>query len=160
MNLRSINVLLFFILILQGCSSYSTRPSTASINIQPQSPVAHALLDQHKNWQGTPYQWGGESRQGVDCSAFTQLTYQTVFGYQLPRTTIAQVDSGVAIKQHQLTPGDLVFFKLGGNKQRHVGVYVEQGVFLHASTSKGVTLSRLDNPYWKQHYWKAVRPKK
>ncbi|WP_420555404.1 C40 family peptidase [Neptuniibacter marinus] len=159
-NLRSINLLLFLILILQGCSSYSTRTPTASVNIQPQSPVASALLSQHKSWKGTPYRWGGQSRQGVDCSAFTQLTYKTIFEQHLPRTTIAQVNSGIKVKQHQLIPGDLVFFKLGGNTQRHVGVYVEQGIFLHASTSQGVTLSRLDNPYWKQHYWTAVRPKR
>ena len=159
MKLRTMGIALFF-LIIQGCSSHTTQSYHSSTSIQPQSTVADALLNQHKSWQGTPYRLGGQSRNGIDCSAFTQLTYQTLFGHSLPRTTLAQVDSGMAVKQHQLIPGDLVFFKTGGDKQRHVGVYVEQGVFLHASTSKGVTLSRLDNPYWKQHYWTAIRPLK
>lgn len=157
MNLRTIAVCFLLILTLQGCSSNSTQTHSQTLAITPQSSTAHDLLTQHSKWAGTPYQLGGNSRKGIDCSAYTKITYQKVFGLNLPRTTIDQVTTGENIQRRNLAPGDLVFFRTG-SKQRHVGVYVEQGVFMHASTSKGVTLSRLDNPYWHQHYWKSIRP--
>lgn len=157
MNLRSTIVLLLIVMALQGCTHHSSKRQP-TVNISPQSQAAAALLQQHKSWEGTPYKFGGATRSGIDCSAFTQITYLQKFKTNLPRTTSDQLTTGHFIKKDQLTAGDLVFFKTGGNKQRHVGIYVEQGVFLHASTSRGVTLSRLDNPYWHKHYWQAVRP--
>lgn len=157
MNLRTITVCFLLIFTLQGCSSYSTKTHSQTLAITPQSSTAHDLLAQHSKWEGTPYQLGGNSREGIDCSAYTKITYQKVFGLNLPRTTIDQVTTGENIQRRNLAPGDLIFFRTG-SKQRHVGVYVEQGLFMHASTSKGVTLSRLDNPYWHQHYWKSIRP--
>lgn len=144
-------------LVLSGCMS-QTKPNTSHINIKGDTEVSRALLSQHQSWQGTPYRLGGETQDGVDCSAFTKLTYRQQFGIHLPRTTKGQAYYGESIHPSSLQAGDLVLFQTNGTKQRHVGIYVEDGVFLHASTSIGVTLSRLDNPYWSKHYWKAVRP--
>ncbi len=74
----------------------------------------------------------------------------------LPRSTEFQAELGKSIDKDQLRPGDLVFFKTG-RTDRHVGVYLEDGMFLHASTSQGVIISGLDESYWKSAYWKAKR---
>jgi len=146
-----------FTLALTGCGNQTLR-SSAPVTIQSSNEISRALISQHKSWQGTPYQLGGESRNGIDCSAFTKQTYRQLFGFHLPRTTIGQAYYGESVHKSTLRSGDLVLFHTDGSKQRHVGIYVDDGVFLHASTSRGVTLSRLDNPYWSKHYWKAIRP--
>ncbi|MDN3518123.1 NlpC/P60 family protein [Aquisalimonas lutea] len=119
--------------------------------------IVHALYDQHEEWAGTPYRYGGSSRAGVDCSGFVQTTYASRLGRALPRTTRQQARVGTRVGREAVQPGDLVFFR-PADKQRHVGIYVENGRFLHASTSRGVTLSDLDNPYWRNAYWMARRP--
>ncbi|MCQ8895447.1 NlpC/P60 family protein [Limnobacter humi] len=118
--------------------------------------VQEALLDQLKAWQGTPYRLGGSSRQGVDCSAFTQITLAQRLSLNLPRTTEQQADVGFDVAQEAMQPGDLVFFRTG-RRSNHVGIYLGSRWFLHASTSEGVTLNSLDEAYWKRHYWTARR---
>ncbi|WP_415911384.1 NlpC/P60 family protein [Neptuniibacter sp. QD37_11] len=151
-------VLILTGVVLSGCSSTLKQSSAPTVSMQAQSPVSQALLDQYKSWAGTPYRLGGNNRSGIDCSAFTQVTFRDQFGVDIPRTTRDQLGSGSNIAKGQLKAGDLVFFQTG-YKQRHVGIYVQEGQFLHASTSKGVIISRLDNPYWQKHYWTARRPK-
>lgn len=148
---------LLFGILLTGCSSvlHQSQPTPASM--QAQSEISQALLDQYQSWAGTPYRLGGTNRSGIDCSAFTQITFRDQFGLDIQRTTLAQLQSGASIAKQQLQAGDLVFFQTG-YKQRHVGIYLQEGKFLHASTSRGVIVSRLDNPYWRKHYWTARRP--
>lgn len=122
---------------------------------QDKSQTLARLYQQHNIWHGTPYRLGGNSRAGIDCSAFVQLTFDNLFNIQLPRTTSQQVRSGKQIGRSDLQAGDLVFFRAG----RHVGIYLEDGRFLHASTRLGVTISRLDNVYWSRYYWRSIRVK-
>jgi cell wall-associated NlpC family hydrolase len=84
------------------------------------------------------------------------VTFRTKLGVVLPRSTEFQAQLGESVRKDQLRAGDLVFFKTGMT-DRHVGVYLEDGKFLHASTSQGVTISGLDESYWKSAYWKAKR---
>ena len=114
------------------------------------------LLAQLSEWKGVPYQFGGLTKQGVDCSGFIYLTFAEEFGIRIPRTTQSQVLKGQVIDQADLVPGDLVFFMTGYN-QRHIGIYVGKKQFIHTSSSRGVMLSRLDNPYWQSAYWHARR---
>ncbi|MBB3140281.1 C40 family peptidase [Halomonas organivorans] len=123
----------------------------------PPAQVRQALLSEHQRWLGTPYRLGGTTRRGIDCSALVQRVFSEAFGLSLPRTTSQQVREGEAVSRDALRPGDLVFFRPPGY-YRHVGIYVGQGRFLHASTSRGVKLSSLDNRYWRRHYWQARRP--
>ena len=113
-------------------------------------------MTQHREWKGTPYRYGGLSKRGVDCSGFVYLTYRNKFGINLPRSTEQQSRTGTPISKQQLTAGDLVFFKTGFSK-RHVGIYLGNSKFLHASTSQGVTISNMNNVYWRKKYWKAQR---
>lgn len=114
-------------------------------------------LRQHANsWQGVPYLYGGQDKSGIDCSSFIQTTFNELMHYPIPRSTKSQSVLGEQVTLDNLQAGDLVFFKTGF-KQRHVGIYIEQGQFVHASTSKGVIISRLDNPYWHDNFWQSRR---
>lgn len=119
--------------------------------------IRQALLDEHERWAGTPYALGGDSVRGIDCSALMQQVFSDAFAVELPRTTLDQVREGLPVTRAELKAGDLVFFRPPG-LYRHVGVYVGDGHFLHASSSEGVILSRLDNVYWDRYYWQARRP--
>lgn len=149
---------LIVILLLSGCSN-STVYKPNPISITPTTTIAKVLVAQYNQWKGTPYKLGGNSRSGIDCSAFVQKTYSQRFGLYLPRTTSAQIQSGKRVYRNNLQAGDLIFFKTSGNRVLHVGIYVEQNIFLHASTSQGVILSSLKNRYWHRHYWIAIRPR-
>lgn len=116
----------------------------------------YLLRREFSHWQGTPYRLGGNSKKGVDCSALVQHIYRDSFNISLPRTTKTQVKKGALVYRDQLQVGDLVFFKTGRHT-RHVGIYMGNNEFIHASTSKGVITSSLDNMYWKPKYWQAKR---
>jgi probable lipoprotein NlpC len=149
------------LLLMSGCSQRSSLEpveKNTAINA-PTVELAHlqgVLLAQYKDWRGTPHKWGGMSKKGIDCSGLVKLTFEQQFSLSLPRTTAAQVKVGYSIKRQQLRTGDLVFFKTGMNV-RHVGIMVDELQFFHASSSRGVILSRLDNPYWNSHYWQSRR---
>lgn len=120
--------------------------------------VLTLLTQRHQAWKGTRYRLGGLSKAGIDCSGFTQMTYKELFGIQLPRTTTAQSNIGRKVSQHELRPGDLVFFRTGrGPNGKHVGIYMKDGQFLHASTKGGVIYSSIHSPYWSKAYWQARR---
>lgn len=110
----------------------------------------------YESWKGTPYRLGGNSKRGIDCSAFVQVGYSDVFNRLLPRTTGELARIGRWIPQAEAKEGDLVFFKTG-RSLRHVGIYLGKSEFLHASTSRGVMISRLDNPYWRRAFWQMRR---
>lgn len=116
-----------------------------------------AIMAYYNSWKGTPYKLGGGNRSGIDCSAFVQNLYKSVYGINLPRTTKLQVEEGSRIRRSKLEVGDLVFFKTGFNT-RHVGVYVGDNEFVHASTSKGVIKSEIAY-YWDDKYWQSRRIK-
>jgi len=126
-----------------------------SVHVETSSVVS-ALKSQYSQWRGVPYHVGGQSKRGVDCSGFVQLTFRDRFHMTIPRTTRKLSSYGKKVRRSHLQPGDLVFFKTGLRK-RHVGIYVEKGTFLHASTSRGVMLSSLNDGYWDDHYWQARR---
>ena len=117
--------------------------------------VASAIRVEGQDWLGTPYRWGGTTRRGIDCSAFVRQFVDQNLGIALPRTTASQRYEGVHIDRSELQAGDLVFFRRRG--VRHVGVYLSDGEFIHASSSRGVTISNLSSSYWDRHYWMSRR---
>lgn len=119
--------------------------------------IHDTLMSEYKEWAGTPYRFGGESRDGIDCSALTQRIFKERFNYALPRTAGEQMKQGRRISRAALKPGDLVFFK-PTRRLNHVGVYLGNGLFMHASSSQGVMISQLDNQYWARRYVQARRP--
>ncbi len=159
-NIRMILTgLIISVAILSGCSSQPEQPhaaTPASDKLNPPNRVKAALYEQYQEWKAVKYKSGGLSKSGVDCSGFVYLTYSERFDIKLPRSTEEQIHIGPEISQRDLEPGDLVFFKTG-RKIRHVGIYLEDRRFMHASSEHGVTISNLDNDYWASAYWKAVR---
>ncbi|MED7793077.1 NlpC/P60 family protein [Klebsiella aerogenes] len=109
------------------------------------------ILNQYYRWKGARYHFGGHSHRGIDCSALMQVIFRGATEIQLPRTTGEQIHKGHRVAKSRLKPGDLVFFKISP-ESRHVGVYVGNDEFIHASKMKGVTISSLKNRYWKSHY--------
>ncbi len=145
--------------LLSACGHHS---NTGKISYKGQlnDPimVIALLSEQQREWAGTPYRLGGQSRAGIDCSGFVQKTFLDRFDILLPRMTVQQANYGKLISKQDIQTGDLVFFKTGrGPNGYHVGIYVKDDLFLHASTKGGVIYSSLNSPYWSKKYWQARR---
>ncbi len=108
------------------------------------------------DWYGTRYRYGGTSHRGIDCSAFMQVLGEYAFGWMLPRTAREQYASLKRITKDDLKEGDLVFFNTTGGVS-HVGMYLQNGKFIHSSTSQGVAISNLDDKYWQARFIGARR---
>ena len=126
--------------------------------------IERMLRDAYEDWNGTPHLMGGCSKRGVDCSCFVRKIYEDVFNYnikKLPRTVkgLSTMKKGRHINKNDLQPGDLVIFEQPPNWYKyHVGIYLGGNEFMHASKSKGVMISRMDDPYhWGKYYSKARR---
>ncbi|QWT41212.1 NlpC/P60 family protein [Dickeya dadantii] len=146
--------LILVALFLAGCSSHVPQ----STRLGDASEVRAQLHAQLAKWRGTPYRYGGLDQNGIDCSGFVYLTFRDRFGLTLPRSTEEQTEVGTRVDRDALLPGDLVFFRTGsGENGLHVGIYDNNDQFIHASTSRGVMRSSLNNVYWKRAYWQARR---
>jgi cell wall-associated NlpC family hydrolase len=155
-NFFKLSLLGFLLATLVGCASQSAKPQKNQFH-KPFKQVERNLLSYYADWKGTPYRLGGNSRKGIDCSAFVRNAYQSVFELDVPRTTLGQAKLGVQVKKSELLAGDLVLFKTS-RSVRHVGIILSGNKFMHVSEKRGVIISALDNVYWRQKYWKAVRP--
>jgi cell wall-associated NlpC family hydrolase len=141
-------------LLITGCaSSYQIEPDSSEAY---KNDVEQMLREEVKLWTDTPHRMGGTSSSGADCSGFVMIVYEKLFGVTLPRDVENQVAIGVSIDKNELKPGDLIFFK-PPRIRRHVGIYLSNGEFAHTSSRKGVTISRIDDPYWNKSYWTSRR---
>ena len=130
--------------------------TVTAVNTGNSQNIKSALLAEYPRWKGTHYRWGGTTHKGVDCSSLMQHLFNDSLQTHLPRTTFQQIKNGKRVSKNNLEPGDLVFFKTSPG-DRHVGVYVGDHQFIHASKIEGVTISSLDNQYWVDHYETARR---
>ncbi len=120
-------------------------------------PAKSIALYRHiDEWWGTPYKLGNLSKKGVDCSGFTFITYKEVYGKEIPRKSMDQFAASSKIPKRKLKEGNLVFFNIEEkNKVSHVGIYLKNGKFVHASTSKGVRIDSLGSDYYKKSFKKG-----
>lgn len=123
---------------------------------KPVKPELDNVVQTAEKYLKTPYRFGGESPKGFDCSGFVKFVYDK-HGNKLPRTADSQYKTGKKVDRLSLKPGDLVFFNTYGAGVSHVGIYYGSGKFIHASSSRGVMISKLDELYWKPRYLGAKR---
>lgn len=160
-------VYIFFLVVIllscgkkQGLSSHKTQKVIIEKYAEklqvPKSNIKNtALYEFIDKWYGTKYKYGGLSTSGVDCSGFCSILYKEVYKKELPRSTKDIAKQLNKVKQSKLEEGNLIFFNIEGKKNAHVGIYLMNNKFVHASTSKGVIISSLENPYYKKAYNKG-----
>lgn len=154
-----------------GGNAYSSKSSSVEkasevqlkyailLNTEVEMLANDHLLEYVDEWYGTKYKMGGTTKKGIDCSAFVQAVYLSAFAVSLPRTARDQYYSSKIISATELKEGDLVFFNTRGGIS-HVGIYLQNNKFIHASTSHGVTVSDMFDPYYIKHYIGAGRIEK
>ena len=162
-------------LILAGCSSAPVyrgdgvncrgpMPSTSdtydlTVITPPPNPstsIEHRIQGEIDSWMGTPYVYGGVSKSGVDCSGFTQAVYRSV-DIEIPRRASRQAAAAQTVNRNNLRFGDLIFFNTSGSGISHCGIYLGNGEFVHASSSRGVVRDLLSHPYYSSRYVTAGR---
>ena len=118
--------------------------------------LANTIVSSSLNYIGVPYVFGGTSPYGFDCSGYVQYVFAKA-GISIPRTADVQYDFGTPISTTDLVSGDLVFFSTYTYGASHVGIYLGDNNFIHASSSRGVTIDSLGSAYWSSHYIGARR---
>lgn len=126
-------------------------------NATPKGLNRDAMLLDVVSFLGVPYQYGGNSKSGVDCSGLTCNVYESAAKKKLPRSAREQYQAGTSVEKRELQFGDLVFFNTTGSKPSHVGIYIEDDLFAHASVVSGVTISSLESTYYRNRYVGARR---
>lgn len=151
-NLDSANSPLFF----RKGQSTGVTPSAWALNGGANSATAEKIIATAKQYIGVPYVWGGSTPSGFDCSGYVQYVFR-LHGITLPRTSKEQFTVGSWVSKANLKPGDLVYFNTDGSGVSHLGIYIGNNQFIHASSSKGVTITSLSNSYWAARYYGARR---
>lgn len=150
------NILLacFLLLLISGCAAnYGIK---ADSGVRYNEDIEKQLRKEVKLWVDVPHCLGGTESGGIDCSGFVMVVYNKLFEIELPRDTDNQVLAGIPIKKEDLRAGDLVFF-VPPRYKRHVGIYLGKGEFVHTSSRKGVTISKISDPYWNKYYLTSRR---
>ena len=123
------------------------------ISLEPEDVKNYPLYKFINDWYGVKYKWGGTDNSGIDCSAFSQKLYGKIYSTDIKRTARQQHRNSEKIKDYgEANEGDLVFFRIHHIRITHVGVYLANGYFVHASRSHGVVISNLDDKYWRSRY--------
>lgn len=160
---------LVFLLMLSSCrhnkdatrtSEHSNKNWNEQIGLSKKDVKESKLYRFVDQWYGVPYKYGGCQKSGVDCSCFTSNLFSEVYGRKLGRTAGEIYKETEKISAGKMREGDLVFFIINGKSISHVGVYLKDNKFVHASTSKGVIISDLNESYYKKYFHSAGRIKK
>ena len=158
---------LTLVLFLSSC--HSSRSLYKNVDMRELARAGLALgfdIEEHDNWQlmiesskwlGVPYKYAGNTKSGVDCSGFTSAIYTIVYGKQLHRRSVDQYTMDCrSVNRSSLSSGDLVFFATSGKKTagniNHVGIYLKNNKFIHASSSRGVVVDDLSSSYYVQNW--------
>ena len=166
---RLYRLLLPALLLLCLSSCYTSAPrldyrALARASVQLGMDIGpkdnHRLYLTAAEWIGTPYRSGGHTKRGTDCSGLTGEIYRKVYRVRLPRSTGEQLAACRKVARRGLKEGDLVFFHNGKSRKKvtHVGIYLKDDKFVHASTSRGVIVSSLNENYWRRCWMRGGRP--
>ncbi len=138
--------------VLSGKRSFRTEKNRSISNLDQAK-----MMREVSKMMGVSYKLGGMDGNGIDCSAYTMTIYKNSIGKLLPRSSAEQYKIGISVQTEDLKFGDLVFFNTTGETASHVGIYLGDDLFAHASVSLGVTISSLESYYYRQRYNGARR---
>lgn len=145
-----ITVLLVLFLSSCGTRKHAVKPSEKAAKAAD-AMAALKSRDLYRfitDWTGVKYKLGGLDKSGIDCSGFALLLQKNIYNKTMPRRSKDQADAVRKINQNNLQEGDLIFFSFGGNEVDHVGVYLNNNFFVHASTTRGVIVDDLSLPVY------------
>jgi lipoprotein Spr len=128
-----------------------------AVGLKVDSCVNRNLYFEIYKWRYTPYRYGGETGKGIDCSGFSNKIYQAIYNITLEGGSRDIYTHVKPIKIKLAEEGDLLFFKIWKGQISHVGIYLQNGKFAHATTQAGVIISDLEEPYYKKYFYKAGR---
>jgi len=146
-------VLLFsFVLVSCGSRKYTVKPNEKAAKVADAmaSLKSRDLYRFITDWTGVKYKLGGLDKNGIDCSGFALLLEKNIYGYTMPRRSRDQAEAIKKKNLSSLQEGDLIFFSFGGNEVDHVGVYLNNDFFVHASTTRGVIVDDLNLPVYQK----------
>lgn len=162
----------FLLLLCALLFSCSTKRKTARTNFKtPEENYAFLLgVDKEKitnkklysfinEWYGVTYKYGGKSKRGVDCSGFASLLYSGVYEKEISGSSLSIYNRCQVLSKDELQEGDLVFFKIDSKDISHVGIYLQNNRFVHATTKGGVMIDSLDEDYYKKYFENGGRIK-
>lgn len=135
---------------IESCSSLQFKYAQI-LNVEVESLGNNALYQFVEEWWATRYRYGGKTKEGIDCSAYAGTLLSSIYGISAPRTARDQYSVCTKLAREELVEGDLVFFNTRGGVS-HVGVYLGNGYFTHASVGNGVTISHLDEKYYSRKF--------
>lgn len=181
--LRTLFVLLVFLLFLASCknkkeitstdtatttpkkntgaakSSYIADKYATQLKVEPKAINNEKLYTFIDEWYAIPYKYAGFDKSGIDCSGFTCKLYESVYSKKIARSSKDICATSKEVELNELKEGDFVFFKIESKNVSHVGVYLLNNKFVHASTKKGVIINDLNEPYYKKYFYKGGRIK-
>jgi lipoprotein Spr len=151
-----------FLLFVLGCATphRTTHSSYRSI----EEKYSHLLGVDEENisntklysfiddWYGVPYKYAGNTKKGVDCSGFTIILYKEVFGKVISGTSASLYNQSKKLSKEDLHEGDLVFFKIDSKEVSHIGIYLQNNKFVHATTKAGVMIDDLNEEYYRKYF--------
>lgn len=133
----------------------------AKFNISLQSSIKPELYQEIFKWYRTCYRYGGGNTKGIDCSHFVNMLYDKIYGVKLNNSSASIYTQCKPVKggKSEYVEGDLVFFKIKKKRISHIGIYLQQNKFAHATTKAGVIISDLSEPYYRKHFFKVGKLK-
>ena len=151
--MKKLVILFFGILILTSCATKKKVISTTKAARAADAMANLKNKDLYRfitDWTGVKYKLGGMDKKGIDCSGFALILERDIYGLTLPRRSRDQAEAVKKKHKSKLKEGDLLFFAFGGNEVDHVGVYLNDDFFVHASTTRGVIVDDLNLPIYQQ----------
>jgi murein DD-endopeptidase / murein LD-carboxypeptidase len=141
-----------------GHASKKIEKKYASLLNVPEDNISNTRLYSFiDEWYGVPYKYGGKNKNGIDCSNFTSTLYKDIYNRSVSGSSSSIFDQCKVVSRKDLKEGDLVFFKIEKDGISHIGVYLQNNKFVHATTKKGVMINDLDEAYYKKYFYKAGR---
>lgn len=139
------------------CIDAFLLPKAAQYGLHPGEINRPELLLLFEQWRATPYRYGGRTEKGIDCSGFVNVLLNKVYKTTIPGGSVSIFNETQRISREELQEGDLVFFKIRKNRVSHVGMYLSNGKFMHATVHGGVMISDLDEAYYRRYFFGAGR---